>query len=1474
MVSGCLIHCIDYQVSMDNGLYAELQVPSGVIKGITIGISTETDKEKLSILAINAVGEVTDPRLGFPNPTSQCSTCGAQDLKHCEGHFGLIKFPYTIQHPYFLSEVTKILNRICPGCKSIRKDISNKGSSSLAKEQQPEGCKYCFTNNKQRKKKNSVGWYPRMKFKVSSKDLSGQTAITVEIDDKLPKKYQKRLPDDYWNFIPKKDSEQEDSCLKLNRMVLSHAQVRNLLKNVDQRFIEKFIARKDALFLTCFPITPNSHRVTEVIHGLSNGKQLMFDQRTRAYKKLVDFRGKSNELSSLVHHCLKISKASCTLCFLHLEKSTGKDLVDDQRKKNIDVSYSSGLRWIKDVVLGKRNDRCFRMVVTGDPNIKLGEIGIPCHVAERLQISEHLNTWNWERLNACSSLCLLEKGVLVVRRKGCLTPLHRINALRLGDIINRPLSDGDVVLVNRPPSTHPHSMIALSVKVLPVSSVVTINPLCCSPFHGDFDGDCLHGYIPQSIDSRIELTELVALDRQLTNQQSGRNLLSFCQDSLIAAHLVLEDGVLLSHLQMQQLEMFCPYRLLSPAIVKTPSRNGGVWTGKQLFSMLLPPNFGYVFPSKGVEIKDGEIISSEGSSWLRDNAGNIFQSLIDQYPDKFLDILYVAQEVLCEWLSTRGLSVSLSDLYLSSDPCTHNIMMDEIFYGLQEAEHTCNFKQLMLDSCKDFLINAEDTENVLGFKLEDMCYEKQRSAALSQASVDAFKQVFWDIQNLAYKYASKNNSLLAMFKAGSKGNLLKLVQQSMCLGLQYSLAPLPFRFPHELSCAAWNSLKVDAATECAKSYIPYAVVKSSFLKGLNPLECFAHSVTSRDSSFSDNADLPGTLTRRLMFFMRDLCTAYDGTVRNAYGNQIVQFSYNIDADTSTPSNEIGGQPVGSQSACAISEVAYSALDQPISLLETSPLLNLKNVLECGSKKINADQTMSLYLSKKLGKRRHGFEHGALEVKNHLECLLFSDIVSTVLIIYSPQTCSKTHFSPWICHFHVCKEILKRRRLKIHSIIDALNKHYNSGRTPKVSLPNLHISSKDCSSVNTQKDDDAICISVMLVENSKRSYIELETIRNFMIPFLLKTVVKGCLEIKKVDILWKDRQKASKTHGSFSGELYLRVSMSRGSGKTNLWSVLMNCCLEIFDMIDWTCSHPDNIRCFCSVYGIGAGIKFFLNNLESAISDTGKTVLPQHLVLAANTLSATGEFVGLNAKGLAQQREHASVSSPFMQASFSNPGACFIKAAKAGVTDNLQGSIDALAWGRVPSIGTHGHFDVIYSGEGHKLAEPVDVYSLLGTSFSSKQDIEFELHNAQGHMSDKCGAQLAYIGAATTKEYKILETIVRSFFTVNDIHKLSRTLKNILHKYPIDHSLNERDQLYLMRALCFHPRREEKIGNGAEEIKVTCHPEYQDTRCFSLVRKDGTTEDFSYHKCIHGALQMIAPGRARSYQTKWLQNATA
>ena len=73
--------------------------------------------------------------------------------------------------------------------------------------------------------------------------------------------------------------------------------------------------------------------------------------------------------------------------------------------------------------------------------------------------------------------------------------------------------------------------------------------------------------------------------------------------------------------------------------------------------------------------------------------------------------------------------------------------------------------------------------------------------------------------------------------------------------------------------------------------------------------------------------------------------------------------------------------------------------------------------------------------------------------------------------------------------------------------------------------------------------------------------------------------------------------------------------------------------------------------------ITTAMPFHVQSLESAISDAGKSIHPQHLVLVADSLSATGAFVSLNARGIARQREHASVSSPFMQACYSVSSLC-------------------------------------------------------------------------------------------------------------------------------------------------------------------------------------------------------------------------
>lgn len=46
--------------------------------------------------------------------------------------------------------------------------------------------------------------------------------------------------------------------------------------------------------------------------------------------------------------------------------------------------------------------------------------------------------------------------------------------------------------------------------------------------------------------------------------------------------------------------------------------------------------------------------------------------------------------------------------------------------------------------------------------------------------------------------------------------------------------------------------------------------------------------------------------------------------------------------------------------------------------------------------------------------------------------------------------------------------------------------------------------------------------------------------------------------------------------------------------------------------------------------------------------------------------------------------------------FQSPSDNLVRAAKTGAVDNLQGTVDALAWGRKPPIGTGAQFDIMYS----------------------------------------------------------------------------------------------------------------------------------------------------------------------------------
>ena len=61
-----------------------------------------------------------------------------------------------------------------------------------------------------------------------------------------------------------------------------------------------------------------------------------------------------------------------------------------------------------------------------------------------------------------------------------------------------------------------------------------------------------------------------------------------------------------------------------------------------------------------------------------------------------------------------------------------------------------------------------------------------------------------------------------------------------------------------------------------------------------------------------------------------------------------------------------------------------------------------------------------------------------------------------------------------------------------------------------------------------------------------------------------------------------------------------------------------------------------------------------------------------------------------------------------------------------------------------------------------------------------------------------------------------------------------------------------DEAFARELFKLHERYDEKISAGFKTIKVGHAEGHPDSNCFLIVRDDGSTEDFSYLKCIAAA----------------------
>jgi DNA-directed RNA polymerase subunit A' len=806
-------------------------------------------------------GGLMDNRLGTLEPGQKCITCGNTSAK-CPGHFGHIELAEPVLHIAFVDDIHKLLLTTCRSCNRIK--LENEELTS---------------------------------FREIRSAKASYAVITLDnIKDDIIEKSKKI------KICPHCQAEQYDLIFTKPTIFVEKTEagenrllpitIRERLSNItddDLKLLgyDPSTARPEWFVLQVLPVPPVTVRPSIILEtGIRSEDDLTH--------KLVDI--------IRVNQRLKESKEAGTPPLIV------QDLVDllqyhvttyfDNEVSGIPQAHHRSGRPLKTLtqrlkgkegrfrgsLSGKRVDFSSRTVISPDPNIAISEVGIPYEVAKKLTIPETVSNWNIEKLKT-----LVFNGPnnypganYIIRPDGVKIRLDYVNDRQMvadsivpGYIIERHLSDSDIVIFNRQPSLHRMSIMAHYVRVLPYRTF-RLHPAVCPPYNADFDGDEMNLHVPQSEEARSEAALLMSVQDQLISPRYGGPIIGGIRDFITGAYMLTSDESYLSKEEFFNLALLGGY---AGALPEPKGEKDGkkLYTGKQLFSLFLPKDFNFIITSKwnksikgegkDVVIKNGELISGviDKASIGAEEPDSVLHRIAKDYGNdvaqQFLNSILV---MLKTFITHRGFTYGYSDLWLSED--THK----EITEVIKKA----------YDKIGELILQYKDGTLPLtrGLSPEE---------ALELYLVNELSRARDRAGRLADRSFPNDNAGVIMASTGARGSTLNIGQMTAVLGQQSIRGKRIHKGYHNRSLPHF---KINDTNPDAKGF-----VKSNYRDGLTPLEFFFHAMGGREGLVDTavRTQQSGYMQRRLINALEHLKLEYDSTVRDPHGN-IIQYLYGED----------------------------------------------------------------------------------------------------------------------------------------------------------------------------------------------------------------------------------------------------------------------------------------------------------------------------------------------------------------------------------------------------------------------------------------------------------------------------------------------------------------------------------------------------------------------------------------------------
>ena len=532
-------------------------------------------------------------------------------------------------------------------------------------------------------------------------------------------------------------------------------------------------------------------------------------------------------------------------------------------------------------LMGKRVDFSARTVITGDPNLSLDEVGVPRSIARTLTYPETVTPYNIGKLHQ-----LVQNGPndhpgakYVIRSDGTRIDLrHHKRAgqisLEYGWKVERHIIDGDFIIFNRQPSLHKESMMGHRVRVMPYSTF-RLNLSVTSPYNADFDGDEMNLHVPQTEETRAEISQLCMVPLNIVSPQRNGPLMGIVQDTLAGVYKICRRDIFLSKEQMMNVLLWVPNWdgvIPQPAIIKPRPR----WTGKQVISMVIPKTVNLHMANDEREdspLKDDGVLVHGGELMfglltkknVGATGGGIIHIIFNELGwEAALAFFNGCQTVVNYWLLHNGFSIGIGDTI----PDKATIDKIEVAINKQKDE----VAELTLQATTNQL------ESAPGMNIRET-FESKVSKALNTARDKAGTETEQSLKDI--------NNAVQMARSGSKGSTINISQMTALVGQQSVEGKrIPFGFKYR---TLPHFTKDDYSPESR------GFVENSYLRGLTPTEFFFHAMAGREGLIDTAVKTAetGYIQRRLVKALEDVMAKYDGTVRNSLGD-IVQFVYGED----------------------------------------------------------------------------------------------------------------------------------------------------------------------------------------------------------------------------------------------------------------------------------------------------------------------------------------------------------------------------------------------------------------------------------------------------------------------------------------------------------------------------------------------------------------------------------------------------